>query len=52
MRGLKRMAQMALGTASGADFTAERAEQAAEKANKRLDAPIEALHGKDIHVDA
>ena len=43
---------MALGTASGADFVAERANQLAEKTSSRLDALIEALHQKDIHIDA
>jgi uncharacterized coiled-coil protein SlyX len=43
---------LALGSASGAEFQADRAEQAAEKANKRLDALIEALKRQDIDVDA
>ncbi len=52
VRGLKSMAQMALGTASGADFVAERAEKLASDTHKRLDQLIEALKRQDIHVDA
>ena len=52
VKGFKRMSQMALGAASGADFVAERAEKLATETNKRPDALIAALHEKDIHVDA
>ena len=52
VRGLKRMAQIALGTTSGADFIAERAEKLAEVTSKRLDGLIAALKRKEIDVDA
>ena len=52
VKGLKRMSQMALGTASGADFVAEKAERLAEQTSKRLDDLIAALKRKEIDVDA
>ncbi len=36
-RGLRDMSKMALGAGTGAEFIAEQAQQAAERANKRLD---------------
>ena len=52
VKGLRTMAQMALGTASGADFVAERAQKLAEDTNKRLDGLIAALKRREIDVDA
>ena len=36
-RGLRDLSKMALGAGTGAEFIAEQAQQAAERANKRLD---------------
>jgi chromosome segregation ATPase len=49
-RGLRDLSKMALGAGTGAEYLAEQAQQAADRANKRLDeltARIEAL--EDAH---